>query len=156
MGNSILTSTLNLIPPFQPMALAQEKPTSPPAQPAPAPAYVAFAIAVGSWPKTDSRKPTVSCVALATITGAEHEKSMGRNGKLEVNIGSLCRSGYFFSDSSGLPNWESTTSPPLPWNVADTPGNPQFPHLSTKRHRFPHGEARETHASVCLTEMFRN
>ena len=42
MGNSILADILTFIPIFQPMALAQEKPTSPPAQPASAPAQAAF------------------------------------------------------------------------------------------------------------------
>ncbi len=76
MGNSILAGTLsfNSIP--QPLALVQQKPSSPPAQSSPAP--VAFGV-VGS-------SPAVAFLALARIRRAEHKEIAGQDGKRDVNI----------------------------------------------------------------------
>src|SRR5690348_13607763 len=121
MGNSILAGTLTFILILQPLALAQEKPSSPSAQSSPAqsakPAPVGFVLEDGTPVKlrlsrnlssaTDRKGDQVDfevledvsvdnvmviprgSVALATITEAEHKKSMGRGGKLDVNIDSV-------------------------------------------------------------------
>ena len=67
MGNPILADILTFFPIFQPMALAQEKPTSPPAQPAPAPARAAFDGVVGSWPIANGPNANKSAFRLRPI-----------------------------------------------------------------------------------------
>lgn len=72
MGNSILAGTVSLNPFLPPLALAQEKPSSPAAQPSPAPAQ-AFLV-VGSWLAAESPQPRAGFLC------------MGLGGKPSVNM----------------------------------------------------------------------
>lgn len=74
MGNSILAGTVSLNPFLPPLALAQEKPSLPPAQLSSAPAPVDFGVVVGPS-TTDSRRRIAAFLALATTKEAEHSKS---------------------------------------------------------------------------------